>query len=101
MTGEGGWPPGETHDNRYPAVNETLHRDYHLAVFDWFRTGQLPNGERFPDYLLAYCTWLLSDPKDPAAWFDSASGDRTLTIQAVEAVSPFVRRFSWDSSETP
>jgi hypothetical protein len=49
-------------------------------------------GERFPDYLLAYCAWLLSDPKDPAAWFDSASGDRTLTIQAVEAVSPFVCR---------
>lgn len=96
IAGEGGWRPGEAQDNRYPAVSESLHRDYHLAVFDWFRTGQLANGETLPDYFFAFCPWLISDPEDLAAWFDSASGDRTLTIEAVEAMPPFERRFSWD-----
>ena len=96
IAGEGGWRPGEAQDNRYPAVSEELHRDYHLAVFNWFRAGQLSNGEPLPDYLFAFCPWLISDPHDPAAWFDSASGDRVLTIQAVEAMPSFERKFSWD-----
>jgi hypothetical protein len=96
IAGEGGWRPGEAQDNRYPAIDENLHRDYHLAVFDWFRTGQLSNGEPLPDYFFAFCPWLISDPHDPAAWFDSASGDRTLTIEAVETMPIFEREFSWD-----
>jgi hypothetical protein len=91
IAGEGGWRPGEAQDNRYPAISEELHRDYHLAVFNWFRSGEL-----LPDYLFAFCPWLISDPHDPAAWFDSASGDRKLTIEAVEAMPPFQRRFVWD-----
>ncbi len=96
IAGEGGWRLGEAQDNRYPAISETLHRDYHLAVFDWFRTGELANGEALPDYFFAFCPWLISDPDDPAAWFDSDSGDRTLTIEAVEAMFAFERKFSWD-----
>jgi hypothetical protein len=96
IAGEGGWRPGEAQDNRYPAIDENRHRDYHLAVFDWFRTGQLSNGEPLPDYFFAFCPWLISDPHDPAAWFDSASSDRTLTIEAVEAMPIFERKFSWD-----
>jgi hypothetical protein len=96
IAGEGGWRPGEVQDNRYPAISEELHRDYHLAVFNWFRSGELSDGESLPDYLFAFCPWLISDPHDPAAWFDSASGDRKLTIEAVEAMPPFERRFAWD-----
>jgi hypothetical protein len=96
IAGEGGWRPGEAQDDRYPMVDETLHRDYHAAVFEWFRTGQLSNGEPLPDYFFAFCPWLISDPNDPAAWFDSASGDRALTIEAVEAMPVFERKFSWD-----
>ncbi len=96
IAGEGGWRPGEAQDNRYPPLSEAMHRDYHLALFDWFRTGQLSNGAPLPDYLFAFCPWLISDPHDPAAWFDSASGDRTLTIEAVEAMPSFTRKFSWD-----
>lgn len=96
IAGEGGWRPGEAQDNRYPAVSETMHRDYHREVFDWFRTGRLSNGEPLPDYLFAFCPWLISDPHDPAAWFDSAGGNRILTIEAVEAMPEFRRRFSWD-----
>jgi hypothetical protein len=94
--GEGGWRPGERQDNRYPAVSDELHRDYHVAVFEWFRTGTLSNGEPLPDYLFAFCPWLISDPYDVAAWWDHPSGDRTLTIQAVEALPEFTRRFSWE-----
>ena len=83
IAGEGGWRPGEQQDSRYPAVSEDLHRDYHTAVFDWFRRHRLSDGEPLPDYLLAFCVWLVSDPDDPAAWFDSKSGDRRLTIEAV------------------
>ncbi len=96
IAGEGGWRPGEAQDNRYPVVSDRLHRDYHLAVFDWFRAGQLSNGEELPDYFFAFCPWLISDPHDPAAWYDSDSGDKTLTIEAVEAMPPFEREFSWD-----
>jgi hypothetical protein len=96
ICGEGGWRPGEAQDDRYPAVSEQLHRDYHLAVFNWFGTGQLSDGQPLPDYLFAFCPWLVSDPHDPAAWFDSDSGDRALTIQAVEAMPLFERQFSWD-----
>jgi hypothetical protein len=96
ICGEGGWRLGEAQDDRYPAVSEQLHRDHHLAVFNWFRTGQLSDGQPLPDYFFAFCPWLISDPHDPAAWFDSDSGDRTLTIQAVEAMPSFERQFSWD-----
>jgi hypothetical protein len=96
IAGEGGWRHGEAQDNRYPAINAELHHDYHLAVFDWFRTGRLSNGEALPDYLFAFCPWLISDPDDPAAWFDSAIGDRTLTIKAVATMPAFKRKFSWE-----
>ncbi len=97
IAGEGGWRLGEQQDNRFPAITEALHRDYHLEVFNWFRTGRLSDGEPLPDYLFAFCPWLISDPADPAAWFDSAAGDRTLTIEAIASLPTFERRFSWDN----
>ena len=96
IAGEGGWRLGEQQDNRFPAITEALHRDYHLEVFNWFRTGRLSDGEPLPDYLFAFCPWLISDPADPAAWFDSAAGERRLTIEAVASMPAFERRFSWD-----
>lgn len=96
IAGEGGWRLGEQQDNRFPAITEALHRDYHLEVFNWFRTGRLSNGEPLPDYLFAFCPWLISDPVDPAAWFDSAASNRQLTIEAVASMSALERKFSWD-----
>lgn len=97
IAGEGGWRPGEMQDKRYPMVTQTLHRDYLLSVYGWFNSGQLSNGEKLPDYLFAFCPWILSDPNDPAAWFDSTSGNRRLVIQALESLPSFTRRFSWDT----
>ena len=96
IAGEGGWRPGDAQDDRYAPVSERNHRDYHVAVFDWFHTGRLSNGQPLPDYLFAFCPWLIADPHDPAAWFDSSAGDRRLTIEAVEAIPHFERTFSWD-----
>ena len=70
-------------------ADESLHRDYHVAVFDWFRIGQLSNATPLPDFFFSFCPWLISDPHNPAAWFDSSSSDRTLTIQAIEAMPDF------------
>ena len=98
IAGEGGWRPGDAQDNRYPPLSEEAHRDYHIAVYDWFRTGVLSDGEPLPDYMFAFCPWLLADPSDPAAWFESQSGDRFLTIYAVENMPGFERRFSWEKS---
>ncbi|MBE2193981.1 MAG: hypothetical protein IAE83_07385 [Anaerolinea sp.] len=87
IAGEGGWRPGEAQDSSYPAVSEKLHRDYHRAIFNWFVTGVLSDGTPKPDYLMAFCPWLLSDIYDPAAWFDSRAGDRSLTIRAIEQLA--------------
>ena len=95
IAGEGGWKYGATDDNRFPKIDDQLHRDYHVEVFNWFRTGTLSNGEPLPDYMFAFCPWLLSSKMDDSAWFDSFAGDRTLTIDAVKAIPPFTRRFSW------
>lgn len=96
VAGEGGWRPGEAQDERYPAISKAIHRDYHVAVFDWFKSRKLSDGAPLPDYLFAFCPWLLADRNDPAGWFDSRSGDLLETIQAVEAIPPYTRRFSWE-----
>ncbi len=96
IAGEGGWKYGASDDDRFPSIDDQLHRDYHAEVFNWFRGGTLSNGEPLPDYLFAFCPWLLSSKMDDSAWFDSFAGDRVLTIEAVTDIPSFTRRFSWD-----
>jgi hypothetical protein len=96
IAGEGGWKWNATDDRNFPPIDAELHRDYHVELFNWFRTGVLSNGEPLPDTLFAFCPWLLSDRGDDSAWFDSFAGDRTLTIEGVKGIPLFVRRFSWE-----
>ncbi len=96
IAGEGGWRFGDQADARYPAITAEVLRDYNVALFDWFRTGQLSNGDPLPDYLFAFCPWLLSDPFDPAGWYDSTAGDHTLLIEGIVAMPGFTRKFSWE-----
>jgi hypothetical protein len=95
VIGEGGWKVGDKEDDRYPPIDETLHRDYTLAVYDWFRSGKMSNGKPLPNYVFAFCMWILSGVNEAGAWYDGLGGDRTLTIQAVENLPVFVRKFSW------
>ncbi len=96
IAGEGGWKYGASDDTRFPPIDDQLHTQYHRELFNWFRSGTLSNGDPLPDYLFAFCPWLLASPMDDSAWFDSFSGDRLLTIEAVTAMPSFVRRSSWD-----
>jgi hypothetical protein len=96
IAGEGGWKWNATDDRNFPPIDATLHRDYHVELFNWFRTGVLSNGELLPDTLFAFCPWLLSDRGDDSAWFDSFAGERTLTIEGVKGIPVFERRFGWD-----
>ncbi len=96
IAGEGGWKYGASDDGRFARIDDQLHRDYHLELFNWFKGGVLSNGDPLPDYLLAFCPWLLASKMDDSAWFDSFAGDRVLTIEGVRNMPPFVRRFSWD-----
>ncbi len=96
IAGEGGWKWNATDDRNFPPIDAQLHRDYHVELFNWFRTGVLSNGEPLPDTLFAFCPWLLSDRGDDSAWFDSFAGERTLTIEGVKAIPLFERRFSWE-----
>lgn len=95
IVGEGGWKYGATDDARFPKVSDELHRDYYVALYDWFRTGVLSNGEPLPDYLFAFCPWLIAHKMDDNAFYDSFAGDRVMTIEAIKAIPPFERHFSW------
>lgn len=95
VVGEGGWKIENNEDTRYPEIDDTLHRDYSLAVSDWFRTGRLSNGAPLPDYLLSFNFWMLAGADEAGAWYDSFAGDRTLTIDAFQKQPAFVRKFSW------
>lgn len=96
IVGEGGWKLDSAEDNRFPKVSEELHRDYTVAVYDWFRTGKLSHGGPLPDYLFAFNMWMLSGNDEAGAWYEAFNGNRTLTIEAVRKIPPFVRKFSWD-----
>ncbi|MGB5933547.1 MAG: hypothetical protein WBH57_10840 [Anaerolineae bacterium] len=96
IAGEGGWKWNATDDHRFGPIDAELHRRYHLELYDWFRRGTLSDGEDLPDYLFAFCPWLLSDKMDDSAWYDSFAGDHTLTIEAVQDMPPFRRKFSWE-----
>jgi hypothetical protein len=96
IVGEGGWKVASAEDNRFPPVSEELHRDYTLAVYDWFRTGKLSHGGALPDYLFAFNMWMLAGGDEAGAWYDAFNGDRALTIAAVKNLPLFTRKFSWD-----
>lgn len=97
IVGEGGWKIGEAHDNRFPKVDEVLIAKYYVELFNWFRPpGRLSNGEPLPDYLFAFCPWLLASNTTAGAWYDSFEGERTLLIQSVTKMGTFTRQFSWD-----
>ncbi len=96
IAGEGGWKYKATDDNRFPMVDDKLHAQYHVELFRWFLEGKLSDGSPLPDYLLAFCPWILAGQLEGAAWYDSFEGDRTLTIAAVKKIPIFTRKFSWD-----
>ena len=101
VIGEGGWTVTVREDDKYPAVNLEAHRDWHQEVFSWFKNRSLSNGEPLPDYLFAFCPWIIASGNemvfDQASWYGSEqSGTKKLTIKALRRMPPFDRKFSWD-----
>lgn len=97
IVGEGGWKIGEAEDNRFPKVDEATEAKNYVELFNWFRPpGKLSDGEPLPDYLFAFCPWLLAANTTAGAWYDGFEGPRTATIQAVTKMGTFTRQFSWD-----
>lgn len=59
-------------------------------VYGWFRDGRLPNGEPLPDYLFAFCYWILFGQ----IWFGfSLTGniDHRPVIEAIKAMGEWER----------
>ena len=96
IAGEGGWKFKATDDNRFPIIDDKLHAQYHVEVFRWFLDGKLSDGTPLPDYLFAFCPWILAGQMEGAAWYDSFEGTRTLTIADVKKIPIFTRKFTWD-----
>ncbi len=96
IAGEGGWKFGAGEDNRFPPIADKLHAQYHVELFNWFRLGKVSDGQPLPDYLFAFCPWILSAPMEGAAWYDSFEGNRELTIADMKKIPIFTRKFSWD-----
>ncbi len=91
IAGEGGWQFGNAEDGRYPKIGDAQHAEYHAALFNWFRTGFLSNGDPLPDYLFAVCPWILFGP-EADAWFSYTTGTRQQTLDAIRAIPPFVHQ---------
>ncbi len=123
---EGGWCIGDGADARYPTLavknaegnpiqrGYELHRDYTVATLNQFRLGKLVTGDPLPDWWFANMPWLIASQGisdhwvggdtafEENAWYsDNLSGTKTLTIEAIKAIPPFVRKFTWDGAPTP
>jgi hypothetical protein len=97
--GEGGWLYGAEKDPRYPKVEGALHAQYTQEMFEWLRTGVLSNGEPLPDYLFSITPWIAGSFTFGAQnWWGNwirPDGKLTMTIEAVQSIEEFVRKFSW------
>jgi hypothetical protein len=93
IAGEGGWQYKNSEDGRYSRIEDTTHARFHKALFDWFRTGLLSNGEPLPNYLFAFCPWILFG-FEADAWFSRTTGTREPTIEAIKSIPNFVREFA-------
>lgn len=90
IAGECGWQFGNATDPRYPKVDDAHHAAYHAALFEMMRTNKLPNGAPLPDFVTAFCPWILYGA-EADAWFSSTTGVRQQTLNAVAAIPQFVR----------
>ncbi len=100
--GEGGWWLYNDEDKHYPKVEWPLHAQYHKEMYDWLRTGVLSNGEPTPDYLFSITSWIAGSWTFAAQnwWGNSLSptGKLDQTIEAMQSIPEFVRRFSWEGA---
>jgi hypothetical protein len=92
---EGGYAREQSEDPTYPRIDAALQQRYSVAVYEWFRTGKLSNGDPLPDWLFAFCPFVFSGVDwQGFRWMDPEGVERVpQTIAAVKALAPFVRTF--------
>lgn len=90
IAGECGWQYGNASDARYPKIDDAHHAKYHAALFGMMQTNKLPNGAPLPEFMYAFCPWILYGA-EADAWFSSTTGIRQSTLDAVSAMPRFVR----------
>ncbi|MGB8648634.1 MAG: hypothetical protein WCF84_25580 [Anaerolineae bacterium] len=95
LGGEGGWLPGNHDDSTFPAVDYDSWTKWTGEMFDWFRTGQLSNGEFLPDYVFSINPWLLYASNWPSdSWVDGNDPDKKAPlVDRLTQDTPYVRRF--------
>ncbi len=99
LAGECGWQYGNANDPRYPKIDDPHHAQYHAALFEMMRQNKLPNGAPLPDFVYAFCPWILYGA-EADAWYSSTTGVRQQTLDAVRSIPPFTRGQA-PSVETP
>ncbi|MCO6451761.1 MAG: hypothetical protein J5I90_13335 [Caldilineales bacterium] len=98
--GEGGWLLGAEEDKRYPKVEQDVHAAYHKELFSWLQSGVLANGEPLPDYVFSITPWIAGSWDFAGQnWWDGIFGTLTQTVEAVQSLGQFTRRFSWSEDE--
>ncbi len=101
IVGEGG-PEIKEHPNDNPKFTRAQHAQYVADVYNQFATGKMVDGRPLPDYLMAFCNWVVDAVGDTRfqnyAWYNNltAAGDLTQTINAVKALPKAERKFSCD-----
>jgi hypothetical protein len=101
IVGEGG-PEIKEHANDNPKFTQDMHAQYVANVYNQFATGKMVDGRPLPDYLMAFCNWIVDAAGDTRfqnyAWYNNltVAGDLTKTINAVKSLPQTQRQFSCD-----
>lgn len=85
FAGEGGFPIGCQDDMSLPKITPTLHRDYHLEWYNWFRTGYDSLDRPLQDWYRGIHPWIFYG--DWWHW----EYDAELTIQTLKDQTHFIR----------
>jgi YVTN family beta-propeller protein len=102
LGGEGGWLYQNHDDNTMPAVDIDRWVPWHYEMYNWFRYGQLSNGDPLPDYLFSVNPWILhSTTFYSDSWI--AGLDSNLKQRLMDELttdSPYVRQFGYTAQGT-
>ncbi len=107
LGGEGGWLFQNDDDKSMPPVHIEPWVSWHGQMYNWFKSGQLSNGDPLPDYLFSVCPWLLNASNWYSdSWVDGlqstplqqAAGESTTVFKStlmdtLAGSVPFVRQF--------
>ncbi|MCL4359930.1 hypothetical protein M1555_01570, partial [Patescibacteria group bacterium] len=102
MVGEGGWDFNNQADAAFPKTTDAVQAQYYQELFNWFKSGKLSDGSPLPDYLFAFCPWILDASGtewESTGWYGPNGVSKPDTVQAIESLGSFTRQFSWSAGQ--